>query len=79
MKTLEEWAILFYGLEKDKEHNTARWRAMKPCVEKMMGFLETVKGEGGHYAFFPCHCRREEARMLKPSFSCGNHDCHPKE
>jgi hypothetical protein len=78
MKTLEEWAIIFYGLEKDKENNTARWRAMKSNVDIMVGFLEMVSGENSRYALFPCFCGSEKKEMLKPCFSCGKPDCHVK-
>ena len=42
MKTLEEWSIAFYGLEKDKEQNNARWQVMKESVDKMVLFLIAV-------------------------------------
>lgn len=39
---LELWAIEYYGLQRDKEQNTARWRIMQSSVQQMVTFLGQV-------------------------------------
>ena len=47
MKTFEDWAIEYYGLEKDKADDTPRWHAMEQAVKEMTKFLAKVNDFGG--------------------------------
>ena len=41
-RPLIEWVMDKYNLQRDKEQNTARWRALQPTIEKDIKWLEKI-------------------------------------